>query len=256
MIGREHLGDVRLELAVARPGALHFEHERHVAVDEREQGRQREDAVRAVAQGNARQRVGVARGDRAGLGGQPVERRVVKDDRHVVGGALQVDLDGIARAHRGPDRGGAVLDDAFGRIVQAAMGDRPLQPIKLGHVRRSAHEGLIYRENRIDLDGGVERQARAADGDAGVQPLVAEDFDHQLRGGIEHLGMVGKAGSGTDEAVQAQQLHDAVEIAQRRLGLGQDVDGAEPRRLLPLARDRDRRRACRSATSLPSLSGN
>ncbi len=80
----------------------------------------------------------LARGDRAGLGGEPVERRVVKNDRHVVGGALQVDLDGKARAHGGPDRGGAVLDDALGRIVQAAMGDRPLQPIEFGHVRRSA----------------------------------------------------------------------------------------------------------------------
>ena len=67
---------------------------------------------------------------------QSVERVVVKHDRHVVGGALQVDFDGEAFAHGRADRGGAVLDDAFGPIVQAAMGDRPLQPIKLGHGRR------------------------------------------------------------------------------------------------------------------------
>ncbi len=101
-----------------------------MAVDQSKQGRKREDAVRAVAQGNARQCLGVARSNRAGLRGQPVKRRVVKNDRHVVGGALQVDLDGKACAHGRPDRGGAVLDDALGRIVQAAMGDRPLQPIE------------------------------------------------------------------------------------------------------------------------------
>jgi hypothetical protein len=50
--------------------------------------------------------------------------------------ALQVDLDGETRTHCGADRGCAVLDDAFGRIVQAAMGERPLQPVKFGHVRR------------------------------------------------------------------------------------------------------------------------
>ena len=81
-------------------------------------------------------RLGGPRGDGAGLRGQPVERVVVKHDRHVVGGALQVDLDGEAFAHGRADRGGAVLDDALGLIVQAAMGDRPLQPIKLGHGRR------------------------------------------------------------------------------------------------------------------------
>src|SRR5688572_27734885 len=95
--------------------------------------------------------------------------------------------------------------------------------------------GLVYRKNRIDFDSGAERQARAANGNTGVYPLIAEDFDHQIRGGVEHLGMVGKARSGVDEAVEAQQLDDAVEIAQRRSGLGQDVKRAKPRRRLALA---------------------
>ena len=109
-----------------------------MAVDQSKQGRKREDVVGAVAQGNSRQCRGVARSHRAGLRGQPVKRRVVKNNRHVVEGALQIDLDGKAGAHGRPDRGGAVFDDALGRIVQTTMGDRPLQPIEFGHVRRSA----------------------------------------------------------------------------------------------------------------------
>jgi hypothetical protein len=49
------------------------------------------------------------------------------------------------------------------------------------------------------------------------------------------LRMLGEAGSGVDESVQAQQLHNTVEIAQRSPGLRQDVDGADPRRQLRLA---------------------
>ena len=94
---------------------------------------ERKDAVSAVAQGNAGKRLGAARGDRTCLRREPVERRVVKDDRHVAGGALQIDFDGQALAHGGANRRGAVLDDALGGIVQAAMGDRPLQPIEFGH---------------------------------------------------------------------------------------------------------------------------
>src|SRR5512140_3293166 len=60
--------------------------------------------------------------------------------------------------------------------------------------------------------------------------------------------MVGEVGRRVDEAVQTQQLDDAVEIAQRRLGLREDIKRAQPRGLLTprevdvgaeLARDRD-----------------
>src|SRR5262245_50016125 len=94
--------------------------------------------------------------------------------------------------------------------------------------------GSVYRKNRIDLDRGAERQAGAADGDARVNALVPQDLDHQVRRGIERLGMVGKAGRRIDEAVEAHELDDAVEVAQRGFGLREEVEGAKPRRLAAL----------------------
>src|SRR5512143_2244283 len=93
----------------------------------------------------------------------------------------------------------------------------------------------IHGENRIDLDGGGERKARAANGDARVAPLVAENLDEEIRGAVQHFGMVGEVGRCVDKAVQAQQLDDAVEIAQGRLRLRQYVERAEPRGLLALS---------------------
>ena len=107
-----------------------------------------------------------------GLVGEPVERGVMEDDRHVVRGALQIDLDGEAFAHRGltaealfstmPLAASCRPRWAIGRFSQSSSAMEALKP-----------EGLVYRENRIDLDGGAERQARAADGDAGMASLVA-----------------------------------------------------------------------------------
>jgi hypothetical protein len=78
----------------------------------------------------------------------------VEHDRHVAGGALQVDLDGVALAHGRSDRGSAVLDDAARGIVETAMSDRPFQPVKHGHEVSLVRE-LVYGKNRVDLDCGV-----------------------------------------------------------------------------------------------------
>src|SRR5512143_1810977 len=90
----------------------------------------------------------------------------------------------------------------------------------------------IHGEERIDLDGGGEWKSRAADGDARVAPLVAETLDEEIGGAVQHFGMVGEVRRCVDEAVEAQELNDAVEIAQGRLGLRQDVERAELRGLL------------------------
>ena len=76
------------------------------AFDEAEQGGKGEDAVIAVAQGNAGKRLGAPLGDGARLRREPIERRIVKNDRHVAGGALHVHFDGQPLAHGGAHRRG------------------------------------------------------------------------------------------------------------------------------------------------------
>ena len=96
----------------------------------------------------------------------------------------------------------------------AAMGDRPLQPIEFGHGIRSKPVGLSLPRKSHRPRPRRRAAGCAADGDPRVNALVAEDLDHQVRRAVEHLGMVGKAGRRIDEAVEAQQLDDAVEVAQ------------------------------------------
>src|SRR5580765_1263577 len=54
-------------------------------------------------------------------------------------------------------------------------------------------------EHRINLDGSAQRQAGAADGDAGMAPLVAKHVDHEIGGAVNDLGMIGEVGSRIDE---------------------------------------------------------
>ena len=68
--------------------------------------------------------------------------------------------------------------------------------------------------------------------------LVAEHFDHQVGGAVHHLRPVGEAGRRIDEAAEPDHAGDLVEIAERRLDLRQEIDGAGARGLLAVL-DRD-----------------
>src|SRR3954451_14817545 len=81
-------------------------------------------------------------------------------------------------------------------------------------------------EDGVDFHGGVRGQRCDADGGAGVPALVAESCDHQVGGAIEHLGSVEKVGRGIDEAAEPDDADHLVEIAERGLDLGQQVDAA------------------------------
>src|SRR4029079_7553613 len=97
-----------------------------------------------------------------------------------------------------------------------------------------AHLGLVYRKNGIDLDGRVERQARAAYRDARMAPLLPEHFDDQLGGAVDDFGMVDIALDGVHIAVKTQALDDAIEVAEGGFRLGENIERAQPRRILPL----------------------
>ena len=70
----------------------------------------------------------------------------------------------------------------------------------------------------------------SADGGAGVAALVTEGGNHQVGGTVEHLRPVQEVGCRVDEAAEAHHAHDLVEVAERRLDLGQQVDGTAARR--------------------------
>ena len=54
--------------------------------------------------------------------------------------------------------------------------------------------------------------------------LVAEGGDHQVGGAVEHLGSVEEIWRGIDEAAEPDHADHLVEIAERGLDLGQQVD--------------------------------
>src|SRR4029077_3157129 len=47
-------------------------------------------------------------------------------------------------------------------------------------------------EHRIDLDGSAQRQAGAADGDAGMLSLVAKHVDHKIGSAVYDFGVIGE----------------------------------------------------------------
>src|SRR6478735_10891408 len=81
-------------------------------------------------------------------------------------------------------------------------------------------------EHAFDLDRRIRGQRGDADGGAGVAALVTEGGDHQVGGAVENLRPIQEVRRRVDEAAEAHNAHDLVEIAERRLDLGQQVDGA------------------------------
>ena len=136
---------------------------------------------------------------------QPVQasRRERRPACH--GGALQVDLDGIALAHRGLDRRSAVLDDALGRIVQVRDGR---SAASTNRARPWAWRSATprYSTAKIASISTAAPSGRLAQPTAMRvwRPLLPEHLDHQLGGAVDHFGMIGEAWRRVDKAVEAQ----------------------------------------------------
>src|SRR5271156_4731653 len=54
-------------------------------------------------------------------------------------------------------------------------------------------------EHTFDLDRGVGRQRRDADGGAGMAALVAKDGDHEIGSAVEHFRPIQEIGRGIDK---------------------------------------------------------
>src|SRR5258707_11816818 len=87
-------------------------------------------------------------------------------------------------------------------------------------------------ECAFDLDRGIQRQHRDADGRTGVPPLVGECRDHQVGSAVHHLRRIEEIRLGIDEAAEPHHARHLVEVADRGLDLSQEVDGAGARRAL------------------------
>ena len=81
----------------------------------------------------------------------------------------------------------------------------------------------------VDLDRGVVRQHGDADGRARVTPLLAENIDDEIGGAVHHLRPIDEARRRIDETVEPHHAYDAIEIAERGLDLGEEIDGAGAR---------------------------
>src|SRR5262245_59520346 len=88
------------------------------------------------------------------------------------------------------------------------------------------------------FDSSVCRQSGHADRTARMPALVTKNLHHEVGGAIHDLGTVGEAGCRVNEAAKPDNAFDFVEVAERRLELCQQVDGAGAGRLLPTF-DRD-----------------
>ena len=62
------------------------------------------------------------------------------------------------------------------------------------------------------------------------RPRWAENLDHEIGGAVHRLGQGVERARDIEIAAEPDRLDDGVEVAERRFGLGEDVDGAEPRR--------------------------
>ena len=89
-------------------------------------------------------------------------------------------------------------------------------------------------ECALDFHRRVERQGGDANGRACVPTFVAEGGDHEIGGAIHDFRTIDEFRIGIDEAAEANDAGDLVEIAKRGLELGQQINRAGARRLLSI----------------------
>src|SRR3954454_13368957 len=89
-------------------------------------------------------------------------------------------------------------------------------------------------EGCLDLYRDAAGQRAVAHISPGVPDGIAEHLDHQVGSAVDHLRHVGEVGRAIDESAKPQATAHPVEIAATGdAQLGEDVEGAEPRRLAP-----------------------
>src|SRR5215208_6761621 len=112
---------------------------------------------------------------------------------------------------------------AIGRAVSQSKARCPVR----GRIGR-----LFDLEYRFHLYGPVDRQGAGANGRARMLALVAQHLDDEIGGTVDYLGLIGELRNSVDEAQNLHAALHAIEIACARiLQLGENVDGADARRL-------------------------
>ena len=123
---------------------------------------------------------------------------------------------------------------ASGRRLRTAL---PLRTINARNPRRvpcpgsrqeGAHTNSMIASTSTAAPSGSTLTPTAA---RAWRPAIAEHLDHQVGGAVDHLGLVGEVGRRGDEAAEPDDARHPIEVAERGLGLGDDVDGAKPCRL-------------------------
>ncbi len=224
-IAGKHIGDAPHQQPVAVEMALELQQQGRTAGHEIAQFAQRQDAVGRRLEADRLDRGGVHIGKPAAAVGQAAERIVVMHHGLAIGAELQIGLDAVIAGDGRREGRRGVLDRAAGGIMQSAMRNRSRgEPAEIGQ--------LCHLENALDLDCGVGRQRRDADGGAGMAALVAEHFDHQSEAPFITFGPSVKPGAELMKPPSRTHPGHLVEIAEHRLDLGQQVDRAGPRGFL------------------------
>src|SRR5918996_6153885 len=90
-------------------------------------------------------------------------------------------------------------------------------------------------KDRFDLDGSIERQARATDGKPRMAPRLCHGAHHKVGGAVDDLGLIRELGRAADEAAELQAAREAGEVAfAGGPRLRQQVERAQARRGLAL----------------------
>src|SRR3984885_3913101 len=123
-IGGEHLRHPRHQFAVAVEMALHFDHQRDPACDQRAEAGERHHPLGGILEPYGLEfGCGHAEQGAAAFGEAP-QRIVMMHHGFAIGGELDVAFDATIGVDRGLSRARHVFDDAARAVVQAAMGHR------------------------------------------------------------------------------------------------------------------------------------
>src|ERR1700730_10693342 len=140
-IGAENLRHSCHQFAVTVEMALHFDHERHAALDQCTEIAERHHPLGGILELD---RLELACGhaeQRAAAFGETAERVVMMHHRLAVGGELQIAFDAEISIDRGLSRARHVFDDAARSVMQPAMGHRARrQPAGSAHLSVFRHD--------------------------------------------------------------------------------------------------------------------
>src|SRR5664280_2421189 len=119
--------------------------------------------------------------------------------------------------------------DAVARRVVTNDDDRRAA---LTAARSRAVRGPCRFDDELDLDAGAERKLGDAEGAARMRALFGEDLAEQLRAAVGDEMVLGEVGRAVDEAGDANDPLDLVEIADGGVQGAEQIDGDGARCLL------------------------